>query len=501
MLKRMLAFATMVCALPALANATKVNVDIWAKSAGGIISVDNALPNPVKLTSAYGEVFGSYSTAGGAPAVVTVTPNPGFSVTGSTTCTGTVTSGYGPSTLSCADGGSVSALFTNAPLAATVAASAGPGGHANMTKLSNIFVGQKLISAVTFKFTPLAGYNVTGIAGVPAGAIVNPAGANTAGGALNQVVSVILPAGYTLTNVPVNLVASFTTTQPIANAGAPQTIVSPSSTALLNGSASVNAATYLWAQTSGPATATLASPSSVTTAVSGMTALGVYTFKLTVNGSTFKTTSITVTASAANAVLDQCVNCHAANGVGGGTAAGSVYAKWVASPHVDEVLCATCHVGANTGGHPGPTVTSATCSGCHATVTNHTAATTGSRVCLDCHDGHNPSNTSAALALGTHPPVTLYTYEEIGMQMANGQKVPVQVDGSGKGMPYSPKQTCGSTAGCHVYNGADYSYDKISDTAFHSHEGSAEVMDLNGGKLMPGLDKPWVQSTAMIGKW
>jgi hypothetical protein len=102
----------------------------------------------------------------------------------------------------------------------------------------------------------------------------------------------------------------------------------------------------------------------------------------------------------------------------------------------------------------------------------------------------------------THPPVTLYTFEEIGMQMAGGAKVPVQVDASGKGMPYSPKQTCGSTKGCHVDSrGNDYSYDRISDTAFHSHEGRAEMIDANQGKLLPGLHIPWVQSTAMVGKW
>ena len=118
-----------------------------------------------------------------------------------------------------------------------------------------------------------------------------------------------------------------------------------------------------------------------------------------------------------------------------------------------------------------------------------------------CHDAHDPAAGIANLGPApAHPAVTLYTFEEIGMQMAGGQKVPVQVGADGKGMPYSPKQTCG-TSGCHIKNGADYTYDKISDTAFHSHEGRAEMMDVNNGNLLPGLHIPWVQSTAMVGKW
>lgn len=111
---------------------------------------------------------------------------------------------------------------------------------------------------------------------------------------------------------------------------------------------------------------------------------------------------------------------------------------------------------------------------------------------------------SLVLAAGTsfaaHPPVTLYTFEEIGMQMAGGAKVPVQVDANGNGMPYSPKQTCG-TAGCHVMNGVDYTYDKISDHAFHSNQGRSEYSDSSDGKFDATKNKPWTQSTAMVGKW
>ncbi len=110
----------------------------------------------------------------------------------------------------------------------------------------------------------------------------------------------------------------------------------------------------------------------------------------------------------------------------------------------------------------------------------------------------------AGTSFAAHPPVTLYTFEEIGMQMAGGAKVPVMVDANGKGMPYSPKQTCG-TAGCHINKttGVDQTYDNISDHAFHSAQGRNEYPDsLTGdGKFTTAKAKPWTQATAMVGKW
>lgn len=165
-------------------------------------------------------------------------------------------------------------------------------------------------------------------------------------------------------------------------------------------------------------------------------------------------------------------------------------------------MCYSCHVGANNGSHPPAEVTAATCEGCHSATlprASHTAELTASR-CLQCHDSHNPAAGIASLEPTSHPAVTLYTFEEIGMQMAGGQKVPVQVDASGKGMPYSPKQSCG-TAGCHVKDGVDYTYDRISDHAFHSGQGRSEYLDSATGKFDATKNKPWLQSTAMVGKW
>ena len=198
----------------------------------------------------------------------------------------------------------------------------------------------------------------------------------------------------------------------------------------------------------------------------------------------------TSVATHSGASVANCSSCHAAN-----------VATVQASIHYTQpsaaLTCANCH-----GAGADPTFIATACAGCHATVDNHTAATMGTKGCIDCHDGHNPTTATAPLLgpVTAHPAVTLYTFEEIGMQMAGGAKVPVQVDANGKGMPYSPKQTCG-TSGCHVKNGIDYTYDKISDHAFHSNQGRSEYQDSVDGKFDATKNKPWVQSTAMVGKW
>jgi hypothetical protein len=195
-----------------------------------------------------------------------------------------------------------------------------------------------------------------------------------------------------------------------------------------------------------------------------------------------------ITAGGAGTVgTNYCSKCHAA-----------MVDKVQASIHYSagNLVCTDCHAA----GH-NPAFNAAACSGCHAVVNNHTAATLGTKGCLDCHDKHNPQTVTGTLGpVSAHPAVTLYTFEEIGMQMAGGAPVPVQVDANGKGMPYSPKQTCG-TSGCHVKNGVDYTYDKISDHAFHSGQGRSEMDDSGDGKFRATKNKPWLQSTAMVGKW
>lgn len=130
----------------------------------------------------------------------------------------------------------------------------------------------------------------------------------------------------------------------------------------------------------------------------------------------------------------------------------------------------------------------------------------------------------ASLAMAAHPPITLYTYQEVADQMgftAMGQKAPVIVDHVAKqGMPYSPKQTCfgsqqqadGTMMSCHG-NGTGVlakSYDDLAKHAYHAELGFNEWMDnsdnarfadTNGVQTGLAANKPWVQSHGHNGKW
>lgn len=138
----------------------------------------------------------------------------------------------------------------------------------------------------------------------------------------------------------------------------------------------------------------------------------------------------------------------------------------------------------------------------------------------------------ASIALAAHPPIQLFTYEEVARQM-NGpaltfdgsgnptnltapasQPMPVMVNRvSNQGMPYSPKQTCtgGGNLSCHTTGNTVNlkSYADLADHAFHSALGYNEWMDnsdsgmfIEGGR-QTGLNpqKPWLQSHGHNGKW
>jgi hypothetical protein len=83
------------------------------------------------------------------------------------------------------------------------------------------------------------------------------------------------------------------------SAGSSQTITLPTSTVTLTGTATASSgssiASYNWAQTSGPVTATIATPTTASTTVSGLTTAGSYVFTLT---ATDNTTPTALTGSA-----------------------------------------------------------------------------------------------------------------------------------------------------------------------------------------------------------
>jgi len=77
-------------------------------------------------------------------------------------------------------------------------------------------------------------------------------------------------------------------TAPIANAGPNQTIFQPASSVTLTGSGTDNGTitAYAWTQVGGPVTASITSPSSATTGVTGLSNVGAYIFRLTVTDNT-----------------------------------------------------------------------------------------------------------------------------------------------------------------------------------------------------------------------
>ena len=115
--------------------------------------------------------------------------------------------------------------------------------------------------------------------------------------------------------------------------------------------------------------------------------------KIKTNIATVGTESITVTGAfggtaAATAPVSgaSCESCHKSQGVGPG-----VFASWSSSTHkTGNVQCYKCHVGSNTGAHPGVTPTDATCASCHSSIAGHSAAT---NTCSKCHDKHAASTT------------------------------------------------------------------------------------------------------------
>jgi hypothetical protein len=146
----------------------------------------------------------------------------------------------------------------------------------------------------------------------------------------------------------------------------------------------------------------------------------------------------------------------------------------------------------------------------------------------------------AGIALAAHPPIQLYTYEEVARQMTGpavtmtaggpnyaapaNMALPVMVDPNNKqGFPYSPKATCG-LGGCHDGAALDSkgkvlaSYAKLADHAFHAALGFNEWMDNDPSGLFIGdgsvgslvaagtqtglnPQKPWLQSHGHNGKW
>ena len=283
---------------------------------------------------------------------------------------------------------------------------------------------------------------------------------------LNQRVRVQFPAGYVFTK-NVELLATASNPNGTLSAGLPQTVISGGKVTLR--ASYTGPKTLIWSYSSGPGntagplltsttnsgpgsyattnvpslvagpTLTGAAQSGTGTGASysftlptGATAngpyLGQYLFKVT-DGTLSSTVTVNAVSSFKSAAQNQCQFCHTANGIATlyentGEAsvtvrqpAGTIFQNWSSSPHkANNVLCAGCHVGTDSGGHPGTLTAGAVnettfdynplfgggnfCLNgtCHQSgTTHHTAGMT----CETCHNNgggeiHNPGSTFTA---------------------------------------------------------------------------------------------------------
>ena len=367
MLKKILAAAMLLIALPVVANAYTLKT--WVQTVGGNIMVQGSAA-PQTVTT--GAVYKSYSTA----KTVTVTATTGYSiksvVKNGVPVVPTPTSPY-ITTASPADGALQTVVAQFSALPASLSATVDPGARGMVQPASYLSVKSgKQLSPLYFYFTPYTGQQVTGIDGL-AGL---PADSYTVTNAATKAPITSWPADVnvkvkvtfsTLQAGATTLVGHFSgTTLVVANAGPPQYVLpGRSQVVTLSGAASTGPITgYAWTQKVGPETVALSGAGTSTATFSAPSTPGLYKFDLTVTGSgTTSTATAIVNVSTDPAVVawNQCGSCHKASGIGQNP---NIYSLWSTSAHnavsasstAYPVMCYSCHIGAATGGHPGTPV-------------------------------------------------------------------------------------------------------------------------------------------------
>jgi len=382
MVKRLIITVLLMSTFPAMASAASWFFNTQAKNAGGIITSRNM----VNQTSIKGSLFKSYTTH--APLSATVAANTGYSISNVTVNGVVISNPASPYTTTVQGMTTQSVLATFAVNMLSVTASAGAGGTVlTPASMSNIYYGKKLTSAMVFTFMPQTGYRLAGLTGA-AGATVSaavPAG-------INATVTVTYPIGYVFTT-PVALAGTFGSDNPIAIAGAPQMVLKGALVTLTASHAGGSGATptYVWEQYAGPSVSLLTNGNLASFTAS---TVGTYSFSVTLDSGSSAITKVVVNDSLVAAVRTLCQDCHFAGLV---RTAANVFNKWSSSRHsANLVTCANCHIGADSGGHPGPALTSSSflsvCNGCHfdgsGTVPGH-PVDIGNNVCSTCHDPHS----------------------------------------------------------------------------------------------------------------
>ncbi|MBI5441689.1 MAG: hypothetical protein HY900_10840 [Deltaproteobacteria bacterium] len=354
-------------AAPLAAQAWTLNT--WVRSGGGSMTS----PNMTNQTSTTGSLFKSYTTTSGTMDF-SATPNPGYQISSVVVNSVTVATNV-PSwsaTLPIT-GASQSVWVTFTAVRYSLTATAGTGGSVTPTSVSNLYYGNQV--AVTFM--PISGWNVQGVTVTGASAVTCNGGPCIGPWAANASVRVVSTVAG-----DVNVAGTFAG-PPVAKSGASQT-VPPGAVVTLDGGASLGSPTsYSWAQTGGPTTVSLVPSGALATFVAPSTA-GTYDFRLTVEpGGSYALTSVLVTTDPVGAAQTQCNACHAPVGVG---VQSGVFANWSAGRHAaGYVMCYSCHVGANAGGHPGDVGVSTVSRTTYAWLYTTRGYAAGTNFCAQCH--------------------------------------------------------------------------------------------------------------------
>ena len=420
MFRRILPIALLLCALPVLANAAAWFFSTQARSAGGTISS----PNMTDQRVSDGPIFRSYTT--GAALGLTVTADPGFSisqVTVNNVSLGAKGTAYSTTVHGMSDQ-SVTATFVAGHLAVNAT---NAGGTVTPPSVGNINYGDTLKAPLTFTFVPATGYQITGINNLPNDPKVTHSSFSPG---INKAVTVKLDTGYVFKSA-INLLASVENVTPSINFVLPQTVVGGGSVSL--NAVAVNVpdnASYTWSYLSGPGNTAVVSSGKLTSTTSFTPGPAIAAFPATGAAATFTAPSIpgqykfkvvvsstgnpdlstlavvNVVASVYSAGRNQCQFCHSANGIG----SPQLFSNWSASAHrANAVSCDKCHIGVNTGGHPG-TTSGNVCAKCHSNsvdaqgnylVENHPFAF-GATICTACHDPHSTIGTTTAVPTEAH---------------------------------------------------------------------------------------------------
>ena len=406
MLKRILMIMVVTCLMPVMAHAASWTLTSAAKTVGGAIQVGTGTPR----TSLQGNLITTYTyTTTPTPVNVTVAPNAGYAV--SKVVINGVTTNNPTQTVWSVVGTTAQTFYVYFAVQKyniTASVAGNVGGTVNPASITNITGGSQLGTTSVVTFTPVSSlYALSSVSGIPAGATQSPLVPLS-----GQSVTVTFPSTFVV-NTNINLVGTFVSNIPTANAGGPQTVFAGNAVTLSgdNSLSGGGISIYAWSQTSGPATAVLAN-ANASRASFIPTVSGTYTFSLTLMpGGSSASTTVTVYADANQFAIDKCQNCHSGTG---NPVTTNAYQKWATSKHQSNyVVCANCHVGADTGGHPGvvpenkcischnstlgisPAITvghmgivdtyKTTCYGCH----KHDLTVSGSLSCAGCH-GYPP---------------------------------------------------------------------------------------------------------------